>query len=96
MGDYENTRLRDRLEESERFRKAWAYEAKRYRDSYGEAKTEIKQLREALEGIDPNQLELLAAWIDAKYPNDDAPEVQQSLRRWASLIRAALDREGGK
>lgn len=38
----------------------------------------------------PDKLEMLADWIDVKYPDDDDPEVQLDLRRWARDIRAFL------
>ncbi len=37
--------------------------------------------------INPDQLDLLADWIDTKYPNDYNPEVQSNLRSWAQSIR---------
>lgn len=40
---------------------------------------------------DPEKLALLANWIDQKYPNDSNPEVQASLRKWATLGREALE-----
>ena len=40
---------------------------------------------------DATKLDLLADWIDLKYPNDSDPEVQNDLRAWARNIRAALE-----
>lgn len=38
---------------------------------------------------DPDKLDLLADWIDAKFPDDPHPEVQADLRAWANAGRAA-------
>ncbi len=39
---------------------------------------------------DPDKLELLADWIDSKYPDDPNPDVQADLRRWAQSLRGWL------
>ena len=49
----------------------------------------IGKLEEALP--DAEKLDLLAEWIDLKYPDDARPEVQNDLRSWANRIRAALE-----
>ena len=35
----------------------------------------------------PDKLEMLAAWLDLRYPEYEANEVQRDLRRWASGLR---------
>lgn len=54
----------------------------------GEARAERDRLRAALPN--PAKLDLLADWVDLRYPNDPDPQVQADLRRWARNIRAAL------
>jgi len=49
---------------------------------------EREKLIEALP--DPSKLEVLAAWLDAKYSDDIKPEVQDDLRKWANQARAVL------
>ena len=39
----------------------------------------------------PDKLELLAKWFDFKYKDDENPEVQEDLRRWANNLRNALE-----
>lgn len=39
---------------------------------------------------DPDKLELLADWLDVKYPDDNDSQVQLDLRRWARGIRDVL------
>src|SRR3990167_6166050 len=41
----------------------------------------------------PNKLRRLAEWIDLKYPDDQSPQVQRDLRRWADGIDALLAQE---
>ena len=43
---------------------------------------------EAMMLPDPAKLWALAEWLDAKYPNDPKPEVQDDLRTWARAIYA--------
>ena len=50
---------------------------------------EIERLREA-----PEKLSFLADWIDAKYPNDSNPEVQEDLRAWARALPSLLQAVG--
>jgi len=45
---------------------------------------------------DADKLELLAEWIDAKYPDDFKPQAQDDLRLWANRIRAVLAEEKEK
>jgi len=55
--------------------------------------TEIaERLWTALKVVPPERLELLADWLDAKFPNDHNPEVQSDLRRMAKMSRIALAR----
>jgi len=39
---------------------------------------------------DDEKLDLLADWIDLNFPDDENPEVQADLRRWARSAREAL------
>lgn len=45
---------------------------------------QVERLREALP--DPLKLNLLAAWVDGRFPYSPSPEVQADLRTWASRI----------
>jgi hypothetical protein len=47
--------------------------------------------------IDPDKLDLLAAWFDledARRGRAGLPEVQADLRRWAKLVRGIRERAG--
>ena len=58
---------------------------------YASIRTAIPDLIAAVRALpDPYKLNLLANWIDRKYPNDSDPEVQTDLRRWAEQTRAVL------
>lgn len=49
------------------------------------ADAEIASLRKALPN--PDKLELLASWLDIRFPDDQNPEIQRDLREWAKAIR---------
>ena len=52
-----------------------------------ESAAALKAAREALP--DASKLEVLAKWLDIRFPDDDV-EVQLDLRRWAKQARTAL------
>jgi len=47
----------------------------------------IAELERALPPAD--KLRYLSEWFELRFPEDDQPEVQTSLRRWADQIDAA-------
>ena len=49
----------------------------------------VARLEEALP--DPDKLEILARWFDWNFEDDQNPEVQDDLRKWAKKIRRALE-----
>lgn len=58
------------------------------RNERDDALAEVERLRAAMPC--PQKLWALAAWIDARFPEDPCPEVQADLRSWAHKINAAL------
>ena len=66
----------------------WVYSAKEADAYFDHIEAERKKLIGALP--DADKLELLAEWIDAKYPDDLKPEAQDDLRLWANRIRVVL------
>lgn len=77
-------------EEAQRYLEAAeAISAERWRawEARGFAVALLSRMRVNLP--DPVKLELLAAWLDAKYegPGSDNPQVQNELREWAREIR---------
>ena len=61
-------------------------------DTAGEVdalRAKVARYEEALP--DPEKLDMLAEWFDARYPNDPYPEVQIDLRMWAKNARKALE-----
>lgn len=55
----------------------------------------LDQEKEHLKLLPPiDKLELLAEWIDSKYPNDPNPEVQEEIRQWVKNIKTIRQRHG--
>jgi len=51
---------------------------------------DAEKWRKVKEAIDPSKLRTLAAWIDIKYPNDQNPQVQNDLRKWADALEGKV------
>lgn len=85
--DVEDKRLYQAMKDYHEARRAFRVAAKQFAPM-PEAEASESPKEELWRAVPPpEKLELLADWIDAKYPNDAAPEVQVDLRAWAAAIR---------